>query len=101
MSKVIFGIFLILCSIISSIFLRIITIENWKNDCMIQYILSNQKSWYIYKLDSFKYHIDTEDYDFIEKIWVSKGCSMITYDSKMYFVAITNSIYCSIVSIVV
>jgi hypothetical protein len=101
MNKIIFGIFFSLCVMISSVFLRIITIENWDNDCMIQYVLSDQKSWYIYKLDSFRYHIDTENYNFFEQVWVSNGCLMATYDSKLYFVAIANSVYCSIVSIIV
>jgi hypothetical protein len=101
MNKIIFWTFLVLCVIISSVFIRIITIKNWYNDCMIQYVLSDKKSWYIYKLDSFKYHIDTENYNYFEKVWISNWCLMATYNSKLSFIALTNSVYCSIVSVIV
>jgi hypothetical protein len=102
MSRIIYWIFFALCIVISSIFLKIIFLKKWENDCMVQYVLSEQKSWYIYKLDSLKYHIDTIDYgNSIEKIWVSNGCAIVTYDPKFSFMAITNLIYCEIVSLAV
>jgi hypothetical protein len=101
MNRIIFWIFFVICIVISSVFLRIITLEKWNNDCMISYVLSDKKSWYIYKLDSFKYHIDTENYSSLEQIWVSNGCLMTTYDSKFSFIALTNSVYCGIVTMIV
>jgi hypothetical protein len=101
MNRIIIWTFLVLCTIISSVFARIILLDKWVNDCMIDYVMSNQKYWYIYRIGTLKYHIDTENISNMEKIGVSNWCIMVNDDKKISFVAIANTFYCWIVSIMV
>ena len=99
MKKIIFWTFLAICVVIASVFIRIITVDVWDTDCMIQYVLSDEKYWYMYKIDEHMYHIDTQDYNWLEKIWESRWCIMLPYKKEFSFMAMSNTLYCSVVSV--
>lgn len=100
MKKVIYWIFFTLCILMATSFVKIITLESWVDDCMLDYVMSHEKWWYIYKIDTNKYHIDTQNYQGLEQIWVSRWCLMLPYNKWYSFMAVSNSIYCSVVSLI-
>ena len=72
--------------------IKLLYIEKWYNDCMLEY---NKQNWYIYKIDDFKYHIDNKKQNHLELIWYSKWCYMYG-DNKYSLIFLFNSIYCSV-----
>lgn len=100
MRKIFVGIFLFFSVSLASIFVRIIFIEAWENDCMIEYVLSDEKAWYMYKLDTNMYHIDTKRYEWMEIIGITRWCMMLPYDKKFSFMAFSNTLYCWVVTII-
>lgn len=81
-------------------FVRIITIEQWENDCMLEYVLSDKKSGYLYELEEHKYHIDSEKNNYLKEVWISRWCLVIPYDKQFSFMAFSNSFYCSVVTLI-
>ena len=100
MKKIIYWTFFIFCVIISVALVKIITVESGTNDCMIEYIKSEKWNWYIYKIWKNMYHIDTEQYPGLKQVWIANWCLMVTYDKKLSFMALSNTLYCWVASIV-
>ena len=99
MKKIILYLFLFFWTITITSAYQFYTAIPWVNSCMQEYIKQWGKNWYIYKLNSWNYHIDREDYSDIkwfEIIWYSTWCYMKTNSLKYSFFAISNSIYCSV-----
>lgn len=100
MKKIIYLIFFSFCVLMATSFIRIITIKDGVDDCMVEYVMSNKSWWYMYKLDDHKYHIDSEQIDWLEEIGISRWCLMIPYTKQFSFMAVSNSFYCSVVSLI-
>lgn len=100
MKKIIFWIFLSICVILAAIFVRIIFADPWNTDCMIEYVMSDEKKWYMYKIDNNMYHIDSKKFEWVQIIGITRWCMMIPYEKKFTFMAFSNTLYCWVVTII-